>query len=100
MSETAPHRHYAGPQQGPPPSFGASGAAGVPSAEQAESVAAWLRWHAIELVGVGVPLALALVSVWFVVLAVPAAGLWVINETRQRRAALTSPDTTNKEIER
>ena len=98
MSQTTPN-HHDGQATGPPPSFGQ--AAGPVDVEQAESVAAWLGWHAAELVGVGVPLALALVSAWFVVLAVPAAGLWAVQETRRARirsggrAALTSPDATS-----
>ena len=103
MSQIAYGRHAATPESsGPPPSFGAAppAAAPVPSVEQAESVAAWLRWHTAELAGVSVPLVLALaVSGWFVALVVPVAALWAINETRQirtsgARAALTSPETT------
>jgi len=107
MSQTVPHHQdQEGARLTPPPSFG--GPPAGPDAAQAESVSAWLRWHAVELVGVGVPAALALlVSAWFVALAVPAAGLWAAQETRHARqraqihaadrGALTSPDATASE---
>lgn len=103
---TAPNSHETwhelprSEESAPPPPGG-------PTAEQAESVAAWLRWHAVELVGVGVPLALSLlISVWFVILAAPAAALWAVHETRNTRqralpgadrGALTSSGTTTGE---
>jgi len=107
MTQTAPHGQE--PVRRTPPSFG-GGVPPVPDASQAGSVAAWLGWHAAELAGVGVPLALALaVSWWFVVLMLPAAGLWIAQEARPTRRqvgaadardALTSPATDEENDER
>jgi hypothetical protein len=71
---------------GPPPSFG--GGDGVPPATTTETdaVTEWLKWHAVELAGIGVPVLLALAfSVWLVLLAVPAAALWASHGARQAR---------------
>lgn len=86
----------------PPASFGGGTPPPNPDDQHGDAISDWLRWHAVELAGVGVPVALALaISAWFVLLAVPAAVLWASHEVRQTRglpearAALTSPDATN-----
>src|SRR4051812_37006871 len=107
MGQTLPNRdnHQRGPNSGT--------SRPGPDVPQVESVAAWLRWHALELTGLAVPLVLALLlNVWFLILAAPAVGLWTLNETRQarrraqlrgsERTALTSPssDVSTKETDR
>ena len=80
------HRDTQAAPAGPPPSFGGGSVPPV-NAAQADAVSEWIKWHAVELAAVGVPLVLALaVTVWFALLAVPAAGLWAAHEAKQRRA--------------
>jgi hypothetical protein len=101
MTETARNRYADEPtRSGPPPSFG-GGTPPVTTAET-DSVAEWIKWHAVELAGIGGPLVLALFfSTWLVLLALPAAGLWASHGIRQarqvsaaKRGELTESDDT------
>jgi hypothetical protein len=58
-----------------------------------EVVIRWIGWHLLELVGVGVPAALAVtVSVWWGLLSVLAGALWAVHEIRiARRGRALSP---------
>jgi hypothetical protein len=61
-----------------------------------DRAAAWVRWHAAELLGVTVPLVLAAtVATWLAALSVLVAGLWIAKEVRlhQRARALTASHT-------
>ncbi|MFG1856797.1 hypothetical protein ACGFJT_33525 [Actinomadura geliboluensis] len=86
------HRGRSGraPLPGPPPSFGASSSRSSHlvrwEEEAADPLVVWVRWHLVELAGVGVPLGLGVaVSWWFVLLAAGVAGVWASQETRQSR---------------
>ncbi|WP_131732715.1 hypothetical protein [Actinomadura formosensis] len=82
MSEPQ-HRGKPG-RAGPPPSFGASSSPVRWEEEAADPLVVWVRWHVVELAGVGVPLGLGVaVSWWFVLLAAGVAGVWASQETRQ-----------------
>lgn len=80
-----PDRTDAAPGRVAPPSFGS--ASPVRWEEEApDPLVVWVRWHLVELAGVGVPLALGVaVSWWFVLLAAGAAAVWASQETRQSR---------------
>ncbi|TDB72530.1 hypothetical protein E1264_41840 [Actinomadura sp. KC216] len=82
---TEPDRQDAPVRVTPPPSFGAASSSPVRWEEEAaDPLAAWVRWHLVELAGVGVPLGLAVAtSWWFVLLAAGVAGVWAAQETRQ-----------------
>lgn len=85
------------PVPGPPPSFGASSSPVRWEGEASDPLVVWVRWHLVELAGVGAPLVLAVtVSWWFAVLAAGAAGAWAAQENRQahRHRRLNTADTT------
>lgn len=67
-------------------------AGGSRSGCRGDAVVHWLGWHLAELLGVGVPLVLAVtVSVWWLVLAATAGAAWGAHElrvARRRRQAL------------
>lgn len=59
-----------------------------------DQVASWLGWHLGELVGVGVPLVLAItVSGWFGVASMVVLAAWVVHELRMRRQLSTATRT-------
>ena len=107
MNQPAQQQDAAAEQPAPPAGLAGGGLPPIPTGQHADAVAEWLRWHALELAGIGVPLALAVaVSVWFAVLAAPVAGLWAAHEIRQarrralppgRRAALTTTPASGEE---
>ncbi|GAA4323275.1 hypothetical protein GCM10023178_35480 [Actinomadura luteofluorescens] len=87
----------ASPLPGPPPSFGASSSPVRWEEEAADPLVVWVRWHLVELAGVGAPLGLAVtVSWWFAVLAAGAASAWAAQEARQahRHRRLNTAATT------
>jgi hypothetical protein len=64
-----------------------------PATPATEVVIRWIGWHLLELVGVGVPAALAFtVSLWWGLLSVLAGALWAVHETRiARRGRALAP---------
>lgn len=62
------------------------------SGSRGDAVVHWLGWHLAELLGVGVPVALAVtVSVWWLALAAVTGAAWAAHElrvARRRRQAL------------
>ncbi|WP_433465357.1 hypothetical protein [Spirillospora sp. CA-128828] len=101
-----PERHDAAPERAaPPPSFGAASSSPRWEEEAADPLVVWVRWHLVELAGVGVPLGLAVTTTWwFVLLAAGVAAVWAAQETRQARthrqlgaAGTTAIDASSEE---
>lgn len=83
----------------PPPSFGGNPPR-VAIKQNTSPIAAWLRWHVVELACIGVPVFLAVtVWAWIAVLAGPAAVAWAIHELKlsRHRADLRAALTAGKE---
>jgi hypothetical protein len=83
------------PEHPGPPNSGPSTDLARPATSTTEVVIRWIGWHLLELVGVGVPAALAVtVSVWWVLLAVPVGAPWAVHEIRiARRSRQLLPAT-------
>jgi hypothetical protein len=80
------------PEHPAPPTGRAGTAVAHPATCTTGVVIRWVGWHLLELVGVGVPLALALtVSLWWVLLAALVGALWAVHEIRLARHTRPTP---------
>ncbi|SMC99056.1 hypothetical protein [Kibdelosporangium aridum] len=71
----------------------------VTSPAASRRVAAWLGWHGLELVGVGVPLALAvMVDGWWAVLAGVVGAGWASHEIQLARRHRSHRAETQKPL--